>query len=92
MAARRIRSAIARFVVITGVAALLLAGSYALVQPSDASASTATYCRAILAKSLYYYDLSWFYADRFAVTGDENDLVEADRYYALFESYDRKLC
>src|SRR5215211_6991341 len=42
MAARTIRSAVARFVVVTGLAASLIAGSYALFQPTDASAAKST--------------------------------------------------
>jgi hypothetical protein len=43
MAVRSIRSVVARFVVVTGLAASLLAGSSALVQPSHASAAN-FYC------------------------------------------------
>jgi hypothetical protein len=39
MAARQIRSIVARFVVVTGLAASLLAGSSALVEPREASAA-----------------------------------------------------
>jgi hypothetical protein len=39
MAAHRMRSIVARFVVVSGLAALLLAGSSALVEPRDASAA-----------------------------------------------------
>jgi hypothetical protein len=63
------------------------AGSFALVQPSHASASPASYCRAKLALSLYYYELANTYTDLFASTGDDLYLVEADEAYTKYEEY-----
>jgi hypothetical protein len=64
MAARRIRSIVARFVVVTGLAAFLLAGSYGLDRPSDASAAKAYNCDdpgSYLELADAYYDLAAHY-------------------------------
>jgi hypothetical protein len=53
MAVHSIRSTISRFVVITGLAASLLVGSYALVQPTDASAAPWTCEDAVRWYNLY---------------------------------------
>jgi hypothetical protein len=87
MAARNLRLIVARFVIITGLAVSLFAGSFALVQPSHASASPASYCRAKLSLSLYYYELANIYTDLFASTGDDLYLVEADEAYTKYEEY-----
>jgi hypothetical protein len=58
MAVRSIRSAVARFVVITGLAASLLAGSYALVGPTDASAAINVQCLTVAS---FYYSLGDYY-------------------------------
>jgi hypothetical protein len=68
MAARSIRSAIARFVVVTGLAASLLAGSSALVQPKDASAAVNISCLAVAS---YYYSVGdYYYSIKNFRTGD----------------------
>jgi hypothetical protein len=58
MAARRIRSVVARVVVVTGLAAALLAGPPALVAPPGASAAINIQC---LFAAQIYYDLGDYY-------------------------------
>ena len=73
MAARRIRSIVARVVVVTGLAASLLVDSSALVAPPDASA--AVNIQRLFAAQVYY-DLGDYYAS-------VKNYVVAARYYRL---------
>jgi hypothetical protein len=59
MAARSIRSSVARFVVVTGLAASLFAGSFALAKPAPAAAAVNITC---LFTAQIYYDLGDYYA------------------------------
>jgi hypothetical protein len=79
MAAHSIRSIVARFVVITGLAASLLAGSYALVHPSQASAAK-SYCGddpGYWYREAQYY---WSIAYGYRLVGN---YVLANYYYGL---------
>jgi hypothetical protein len=87
MAAHRIRSSVARFVVATGLVASLFAGSFALVQPSHASASQMSYCRSLLHWANYYHDLERIYTNLYVSTGDDLYLVEADDANTLSDGY-----
>jgi hypothetical protein len=73
MAARRIRSAVARVVVVTGLAASLLAGASALVAPPQASAAVNVTCLVVAA---WYYDLGDYYSS-------VRNYALADHYYRL---------
>lgn len=73
MAALRIRSVVARFVVVTGLAASLLAGASALAGPRDASAAINVTC---LFAAQAYYDLGDYYAS-------VKNWTMAARYYRL---------
>jgi hypothetical protein len=61
MAVRQFRSIVAKFVIVTGLAFLLLAGSSVLVVPRDASAMTATdaYCEF----AIHYFHMASYYYD-----------------------------
>jgi hypothetical protein len=87
MAARSIRSVVARFIVVTGIAAALFAGAFAIGQPSQASASRMPYCRAQLYWANYYHDLDRIYTDLYISTGDDLYLVEADEASTLSDQY-----
>ena len=87
MAARSIRSAVARFVVVTGLIASLFVGSFALVQPSHASASRMLYCRAQLYWANYYHDLDRIYTSLYISTGDDLYLIEAGEASRLSDQY-----
>jgi hypothetical protein len=73
MVAHRIHSAVARFVVITGLAASLGAGSFALAKPAPASAAVNITC---LFTAQIYYDLGDYYAS-------VKNWTLAARYYQL---------
>jgi hypothetical protein len=79
MTANRMRSFVARFVVISGLAASLLAGSYALVAPSDASAAK-SYCGddpGYWYREAQYY---WSIAYGYRLVGN---YILANYYYGL---------
>jgi hypothetical protein len=76
MAARSIRSTVARFVVITGLAASLFAGSFALAKPAPAAAAVNITC---LFAAQIYYDLGDYYAS-------VKNWTLAARYYRLGDS------
>jgi hypothetical protein len=86
MAARSIRSVVARFVVVTGLAASLLAGSSALVHPSQASAARLT-CEQASLMANYYRNMGDTYSVMFEVTGNTGYAVTAAHYYGLADAY-----
>jgi hypothetical protein len=73
MAAHSFRSIVARFVIITGLAVSLFTGSFAISQPSHASAAVNITC---LFTAQIYYDLGDYYAS-------VKNWTLAARYYQL---------
>jgi hypothetical protein len=91
MAAGSIRSTVTRFVVVTGLAAALFAGSFALVQPSHASAAKYTCEEAIkwvnmLRAHAYHYGTLW------EATGNPQYLAQAAYYQGSADAYEDAYC
>lgn len=82
MAVRSIRSNVARFVVVTGLAALLLAGSRALVEPTHASAAPMT-CEHQTQLYNLYRSHSYLYWTLYMGTGVDRYLRISGYYQGL---------
>jgi hypothetical protein len=75
MAIHRIRSSVAKFVVVTSLAATLLAGSTALLAPMDASAMPSN-C-----------ELVDYYANKYLAARDAGYYAQAYYYFNLMLKY-----
>jgi hypothetical protein len=78
MVVRSIRSTVMRFVLVTGLAASLFAGSFALVQPSHASAAPMT-CEDLTQWFNLYRAHAYLYGTLWKATGDH--------YYEFMSGY-----
>jgi hypothetical protein len=86
MVARRIRSAVMKFVLVTGLAAALFGGSVALAQPSHASAARLN-CEQALQLADYYNALGDVYNEMFHITANMIYATYASHYYGMASAY-----